>query len=47
MLRQEGEEVKCQKAKAAGMKKKIVESVREDRNVDEYFKRQTKGNDTL
>lgn len=47
MAREEGEELKCQKAKAAGMKKKIVVLVREDRNVDEYFKRQTKGNDTL
>lgn len=42
-----GEEWKCQKAKAAGMKKKIVVLVREDRNADEYFKRQTKSNDTL
>lgn len=47
MARAEGEELKCQKAKTAGKKKKIVVLVREDRNVDEYFKRQTKGNDTL
>lgn len=41
------EEWKCQKAKAAGMKRKIVVLVRKERNVDEYFKRQTKGNDML
>lgn len=29
------------------MKKMIVVLVREDRNVDGYFKRQTKGNNTL
>lgn len=40
-------EQKCQKANAVGMKKKIGELVRGHRNVDEYFKRQTKGNDTL
>lgn len=39
--RQKGEERKCQKARAAGMTKKIVVVVRGDRNVDGYFKRQT------
>lgn len=47
MVAEEGEELKCQKAKAAGMRKKTLVLVREDRNVDEYFKRRTKGNDTL
>lgn len=43
-----GEEVKCQKAKSCGdEKEKIVVLVREDGSVDEYFKRQTKSNDTL
>lgn len=41
------EEVKCQYTKAARMKKMIVVLVREDRNEDGYFKRQSKGNNTL
>lgn len=42
-----GGRTEMSKGEAAGMKKKIVVLVREDRNADEYLKRQTKGNDTL
>lgn len=40
-------EGKCQYTKAARMKKMIAVLVREDRNEDGYFKRQSKGNNTL
>lgn len=42
MAKEEGDGLKCQMAKTAGKKKKIVVVVREDRNVDEYLKRQAK-----